>query len=168
EYEGCRALVEFLVDHDVVQRSLDRKKLDERAAWIKEHIRERRADNPQISWEDMEAEYDRLFPRERSPIEVIHDEFSAKVPHPQLHGGKQQKNVWQQMEDAELGFLDFVDRNHLAHEEGSLFSYLIRVMNFAHTLQEATGLDQFASLRQRVRRVLSSVDARLIDDLDRG
>jgi hypothetical protein len=72
------------------------------------------------------------------------------------------------MEDAELGFLDFVDRNHLAHEEGSLFSYLIRVMNFAHTLQEATGLDQFASLRQRVRRVLSSVDARLIDDLDRG
>ena len=167
EYEDCRALVEFLVDHDVIQRTLDRKKLDERATWIKQHIRERRADNPQITWDDMEAEYDRLFPRELSKIELIHQEFASKVPHPQLHGGKQQKNVWQQMEEADLGFLDFVDRNHLAHEEGSLFSYLIRVMNFAHTLQEATGMEQFASLRQRVRHVLSSVDARLIEQVDR-
>jgi len=166
EYEDCRALVEFLVDHDVIQRSLDRKMLDERAAWIKEKLRERRRDNPQVSWEDIEAEYDREFPRPLSKIELIHQEFSAKIPHPQLHGGMRQKNVWQRMEDDQLGFLDFVDRHHLAHEEGSLFSYLIRVMNFAHTLEEVTAMEQFASLRQRVRRVLSSVDARLIDDLD--
>ena len=35
DYEQCRQLIEFLVDHNVIQRKLDRKKEDKRREWIK-------------------------------------------------------------------------------------------------------------------------------------
>lgn len=166
EYDDCRALVEFMVEHNVIQRMLDRKDEDKRREWIRERLRERRRDNPLVSWEDVEEEYERNFPRELSRIELIHQEFCTQVPHPQLHGGKVHKNVWAQMEDQDLGFLEFVDRHRLAHEEGSLFSYLIRVMNFAKTLGEVTLMEQFTSLEERVRRCLSVVDIRLVSAAD--
>jgi hypothetical protein len=162
EYEQCRELVEFLVDHDIIQKQLDRKDEDKRREWIRERLRERRQENPLVSWEDVEEEYARAFPRELTRIELVHQRFSAEVPHPQLHGGKMPKNVWAQIEDNQLSFLEFVDRHRLQHEEGSLFSYLIRVMNFAKNLGEATFMEQFTSIESRVRSCLSVVDARLI------
>jgi hypothetical protein len=162
EYEQCRELVEFLVDHDIIQKQLDRKDEDKRREWIRERLRERRQENPLVSWEDVEEEYAREFPRELTRIELVHQRFAAEVPHPQLHGGKMYKNVWAQMEDNDLAFLDFVERHRLQHEEGSLFSYLIRVMNFAKNLGEATFMEQFTNIEARVRSCLSMVDARLI------
>jgi hypothetical protein len=161
EYEQCRELVEYLVDHDIIQKQLDRKDEDKRREWIRERLRERRRDNPLVSWEDVEEEYAREFPRELTRIELVHQQFSAEVPHPQLHGGKRYKNIWAQMEDNDLAFVDFVDRHRLQHEEGSLFSYLIRVMNFAKNLGEATMMEQFTNIEARVRSCLSVVDARL-------
>lgn len=162
DYEDCRELVEFLVDHDIIQKRLDRKDEDKRREWIRERLRERRRENPLVSWEDVEEEYAREFPRELSRVELVHQRFSAEVPHPQLHGGKMYKNVWALIEDEDLTFLEFVEKHRLEHEEGSLFSYLIRVMNFAKNLSEATFMEQFTNLESRVRSCLSVVDARLI------
>jgi hypothetical protein len=157
DYLDCRQMVEFMIDHGVVQRVLDRKHFEARKAWIKERLREKRRDNPQVTWEDIEEEYDREHPRELTRIEVIHQEFAGKLPHPQHHGGKQPKVVWATMEDQALGFLEFVQQENLAHEEGSLFSYLIRVMNFATTLHQVTGLGEFGSLAANVAEALGSL-----------
>ena len=45
------------------------------------------------------AKYLELHPRPLTKIELIHSEFSSKVPHPELHGGKRAKDVWAQLED---------------------------------------------------------------------
>ncbi len=161
DYEQCRQLLEFLVDHNVIQRQLDRKIYEKRREWIKERLREKRRDNPQVSWEDIEEEYEREHPRELSEIEKYHQEFCSLVPHPQLHGGYRQKDVYAQIEDGEHAFMEFVDKNRLAHEEGSLFSYLIRIMNFANTLAQVTKLEQFSSIEDKVRTLLTAVDKRL-------
>lgn len=165
DHDDMRMLCEFLTDHDVIHRLLSRKDEDKRRAWIREHLRERRRDNPHVTWEDIEEEYEREFPRELSRAEIWHGEFCAKVPHPELHGGKTQKTVWAMIEDEQLGFLDFVDRFGLAHEEGSLFTYLARVMKTARTIHEATSLDGFGELSERIRRYLSVIDARLVASL---
>jgi len=167
EYDDCRELVEFLIDHDVIQRILDRKVWEQRKEWIRDRLREKRQENPQVTWEDVEEEYEREFPRQLSRVETIHQEFSAKLPHPELHGGKVQKSVFATLEEEELGFLEFVDRHGLAHEEGSLFSYLIRVMNFSRTLLEVTTMEQFGIIEKRVRALLSPIDARLIKEIAR-
>lgn len=164
DYDDCRELIEYMVDHDTIQRILDRKENDKKREWIRERLRELRRDNPHVGWDDVEAEYEREFPREKSRIELIHQEFSAKVVHPELHGGKSYKNVWARMEDEDLFVMEFVDEHGLAHEEGSLFSYLIRVMNFARALYEVTFLRQFESIRVKIRNRLAVVDDRLIDD----
>lgn len=161
DYEQCRDLIEFLVDHNVIQRKLDRKDYEKRREWIKNRLREKRRDNSQVTWEDVEEEYEKEHPPDLSEIEKYHQEFRSLVPHPQLHGGKAQKDVWAQIEEGGVGFMEFVDTNRLAHEEGSLFSYLIRVMNFASTLHQVTKLEQFASIEQRVRACLVAVDRRL-------
>jgi hypothetical protein len=165
EYEACRELVEYLVDHHIIQRMLDRKEDEKRREWIRERLRERRQENSQVTWDDVEAEYEREFPRELTQIERIHSEFAAAVPHPELHGGKQIKNVWARIEDDEVAFLDFVDTHRLAHEEGNLFSYLARVMKVARTLGEATGLEQFSVIETRIRDYLAVIDARLVSKL---
>ncbi len=161
DYDECCEMVEYLVDHHVIQRVLDRKDWEKRKEWIRARLRELRADNPQAAWEDAEEEYDKKFPREPTRIEVIHAEFAAAVKHPELHGGKKPKTVWATMEQEGADFLHFVDTHRLAREEGSLFSYLIRVMKFAETLHGVTSLGEFELLGQRVRKVLATVDARL-------
>jgi hypothetical protein len=164
-YELCRQLVEYLVEHDVIHKVLSREKNEERRQWILLRLRERRREEPQLSWEDVEEEYERTFPRELSDVEKIHQEFVAQLPHPELHGGKVQKSAWKTMEDEDLGFLDFVEKNGLAHEEGSLFTYLARLMKTARMLFEVTSLDELHNLEKNIRQRLAAVDERVVDSL---
>jgi hypothetical protein len=164
DYPDFRELCEFLVDHDIIQRLLNRKQEDKKADWIRERLRERRREGELVSWEDVEADYEREFPRVLTRMEIIHQEFSHQVPHPELHGGKAAKTIWATIEDESIGFLEMVDRHRLAHEEGNLFTYLARVMKVARKINEATGLDQLAEIERRVRSYLSVVDARLIEE----
>jgi superfamily II DNA/RNA helicase len=164
-YGEWRELVEFLVDHDVILRVLSRKDDDKKREWCRNRLRERRRDEPQVSWEDVEAEYEQTFPRELGPIEKLHAEFLGKLPHPELHGGKKAKRIWAAMEEDDLSFMDFAERENLATEEGNLFSYLVRVMKFAKMLHEATGLDELRALETNVRQRLSAVDERVLEEL---
>jgi superfamily II DNA/RNA helicase len=162
-YELARALVEYLIDHDVIWRRLTQKDDDKKREWCKNRLRERRVDEPQVSWEDVEEDYDKAFPRELTPVEKLHAEFVAPLPHQELHGGKKAKTIWAQMEDGELGFMDFVEKHNLAYEEGNLFSYLARVMRVARMLKEVTGLGEFETLEQNVRGRLAAIDERVVD-----
>ena len=164
EYVELRELVEYLIDHDIIQRQLDRKGEDEKREWMRAKLRELRETNGQVSWEDVEAAWEKEHPRVPTKIELIHQEFSGKVPHPELHGGKKPKTTWAQLEDAGLTFLEFVDKHGLDHEEGNLFSYLVRVMNFSRKLHEASKLTEFEDMAERVQRILARVDVRLVDD----
>jgi hypothetical protein len=163
DYEELRALVEFLIDHDVVQRQLDRKGENAKREWMRTRLREMRMENPQVSWEDVEEAWEREHPRELTRVEQIHQEFCGVVPHPELHGGKRAKNVWATIEDQKVGFVEFVEREGLEHEEGSLFSYLLRVMNCARKLAKASKLEEFDEMARRVREFLAKVDLRLLD-----
>src|SRR5688572_6681587 len=166
QFEDCRALCEYLLDHDVIQRKLSREADEKKREWIKNRLRERRReeDGSQVSWEDVEAEYEAAFPRELTPLEILHNEFLGKVPHPELHGGKVAKQIWKTMETEDLGFMDFIERNGLETEEGSLFSYLARVMKIARMLHDATGIPEFADVDQSVRRKLSAIDERVLNE----
>lgn len=117
-----------------------------------------------VTWDDVAEEYDRAFPRELSPVEQLHAAFLAKLPHPELHGGKLRKLIWSEMETDGIGFLEYVERHGLAHEEGSLFTYLARVMKVARSLADATGLDEFRVLEGNVRRVLVPIDERVLEE----
>ena len=64
------------------------------------------------------------------------------------------------MEDQDLSFAQLVDAHGLEHQEGNLFSYLIRVMNLANKLAEASKLTEFETLAERVRKTLARVDLR--------
>jgi hypothetical protein len=164
EYVELRELVEYLIDHDIIQRQLDRKGEDEKREWMRSKLRELREGNPQVSWEDVEALWEKEHPRVLTKVELIHQELSSQLPHPELHGGKRPKNTWAQLEESGLGFLEFVDKHHLEHEEGNLFSYLVRVMNFARKLHEASQLSEFEDMAERVQKILAHVDVRLVDD----
>src|SRR5438477_5767030 len=126
-------------------------------------LRELRVDNPHVTWDDVEALWDKEHPRVLTKIELIHGEFAGKVPHPELHGGKKAKNVWAQLEDGGFGFLEFVEKHGLEHEEGNLFSYLVRVMNFAQKLGQASSLSEFGDMAERVKTLLARIDLRLVD-----
>jgi hypothetical protein len=165
DYVELRQLVEYLIDHDIIQRQLDRKGEDEKREWMRTWMREARLDNPHVTWDDAEAKYLETHPRELTKIELIHSEFSAKVPHPELHGGKKPKTVWAQLEDGGFSFLEFVEKHHLQHEEGNLFSYLIRVMNFAQKLYEASQLSELQDMAERVKALLGRIDLRLVEGL---
>ena len=165
DYVELRQLVEYLIDHDIIQRQLDRKGEDEKREWMRTWMREARLDNPHVTWDDAEAKYLETHPRELTKIELIHSEFSAKVPHPELHGGKKPKSVWAQLEDGGFSFLEFVEKHHLQHEEGNLFSYLIRVMNFAQKLYEASQLSELQDMAERVKALLGRIDLRLVEGL---
>jgi len=164
DYVELRQLVEYLIDNDIIQRQLDRKLEDAKREWMRAKLRELREGNPQVSWEDVEALWEKENPRELLKVEVIHQELSGRLPHPELHGGKKPKNVWATLEDSGLQFLEFVDKHHLEHEEGNLFTYLVRVMNFARKLGAASQLSELDDMGERVQRMLAHVDARLIDD----
>ncbi len=164
DYVELRALVEYLIDHDIIQRQLERKQEDAKREWMRTWLREQREAGAQASWDDAIAEWEKQHPRELTKVELIHQELASQIPHPELHGGKKAKNVWAQLEDSNMGFLEFVERHHLEHEEGNLFSYLVRVMNFARKLHEAAELSEFEDMAERVQRVLAHVDVRLVDD----
>jgi len=165
-YEFVREMVEYLVEHEAIQRVLQRAIDSEKREWCRTRLRERRRDEPQVSMEDVEAEYDEKFPRELTEIEKLHGEFLALLPHPELNGGKTAKTIWRDIEDEQLSFADYVERHALAHEEGSLFTYLARVMKAARMLSETTGLPEFAEVEARVRNVLGVVDERVTLDRD--
>ena len=160
DYEDFAMLVELLVDHDAIQRILDRKGDGAKRDWCKMRLRELRDANPQAAWEDAEAEWDRAHPYVPSRMEEALQRFLAAVPHPEIHGGKKQKRIWALMEEEQVGFLDFVLRESLEHEEGSLFSYLVRCMNTARKLGEASQLAQFEELGDRIQACLARIDAR--------
>ncbi len=164
EYVELRELVEYLIDNDIIQKQLDRKTEDAKREWMRTKLRELRFENAQITWDDVEALWEKENPRVPTKIELVFKEFAAAVPHPELHGGKKPKTTWAQLEDSGQGFLEFVETHHLQHEEGNLFTYLVRVMNFAAKLGEASELPEFTEMGDRVRRLLSYVDVRLVDD----
>ena len=66
-------------------------------------------------------------------------------------------------EEEDISFMKFIERENLGHEEGSLFSYLVRVMNFGNKLHEATKLDTFATIAEKVRSRIAAVDRRMAD-----
>jgi hypothetical protein len=164
DYVELRQLVEYLIDHDVIQRLLDRKIEDAKREWCRTRLRELREQNPHITWEDVETEWYKEHPIPLTRVEMIAVELAAKVPHPELHGGKKPKAVWATLEDSGMSFLEFVERHNLEHEEGNLFSYLVRVMNFARKLGDASQLSEFEDMAERVQKVLARVDIRLVDD----
>ncbi len=164
DYVELRELVEYLIDHDIIQRQLDRKGEDAKREWMRTWLREQRETNGQVNWDDAQAAYDAAHPRPLTKIELIASEFAGKVPHPELHGGKKPKTTWAQLEDSGLTFLEFVDKHGLDHEEGNLFSYLVRVMNFARKLGEASQLSELDDMAERVQKLLARVDVRLVDD----
>jgi hypothetical protein len=163
EYVELRELVEYLIDHDIVQRMLDREGEGEKKEWMRTKLRELRVENPHVTWDDVEALWEKEHPRVLTKIELIHQEFASKVPHPELHGGKKAKNVWAQLEDGGLGFLEFVEKHGLQHEEGNLFSYLVRVMNFAQKLGQASQLTEFGDMAERVKKALGRIDLRMVE-----
>ncbi len=163
DYVELRELVEYLIDHDIIQRTIDRKGEDAKKEWCRTKLREMRDAGQQATWDDALAEYDKAHPRIPTKIELIHQEFSAKIPHPELHGGKKPKTVWAQLEDSGAGFLEFVDKHNLEHEEGNLFSYLIRVMNFAAKLGQVSGLSELDDMAERVRAMLARIDIRMAE-----
>ncbi|MCK6509398.1 DEAD/DEAH box helicase [Myxococcota bacterium] len=164
-YVQCRELVEYLVDHDVIQRRLNRKEEDEKRDWIRNRLRERRQENPQITWDDVREEYEREFPRKLEWIEELHQRFLRLIPHPELHGGKLYKNTWAQIEDQQQTFVEFVLRHDLEQEEGSLFTYLARVMKSARLLHEVTGIQEFRKIESSIRYKLAVIDDRILDEI---
>jgi len=161
-YEESRELVEFLVDHDSIHRALTKKDREERRNWIRQKLREMRAESSQVEWEDAEAEYEKAFPPVLSATELVHQEFTAAISHPELHGGKVQKMIWASMEDEDQSFSDFVVAHGLEREEGSLFSYLARVMKTARMIYEVTSVEDFDLIDERVCKTLGEIDRRVL------
>jgi hypothetical protein len=161
----AREAVEFLVQSDAIQRIFDRREREKKRQWVLERLRELRRENPQITFEDVEQMFDEEHPYEPTAIEGWFDQFTALVPHPELHGGKRAKHIWGEMADEELSFVDYVERHDLAYEEGSLFTYLARTMKAAKMLAEATGQEVFGDVETRIRQRLAAVDERVLEGL---
>lgn len=161
-YEEARELVEYLVDHSVIHRALARKDREKQRTWMRNKLAELRKQSPLATWDDAEAAYEKAFPRQFSKAELIHQEFCAKLPHPEIHGGKVQKQIWAKMEEAEQSFFDFVIEHDLNREEGSLFSYLSRVMKTAKMISEITHIDHYAVIEESIRKELGQIDSRVL------
>ena len=56
DYVDLRALVEYLIDHDIIQRQLERKEEDAKREWMRTWLREQREAGAQASWDDAIAE----------------------------------------------------------------------------------------------------------------
>jgi RAD3-like DEAD/DEAH box helicase len=164
-YEEIRELLELLVDHDVIQKQLNKAGDAKLREEILVRFREMRRENPQVTWEDAEALYFQENPRELLPMERVHQEFLAAIPHPELHGGKMNKAVWAEMDEEQLSFVAFVEKHHLAHEEGSFFTYLARVMKAAKMMFEVSGLEPFQSIESKIRGKLAAIDERVLESL---
>ena len=66
-------------------------------------------------------------------------------------------------DDFDLSFEDFVTAHGLEREEGSLFTYLARVMKTARMLHEVTSVEEFEGIEKTVRRRLAIIDARVLE-----
>lgn len=163
--ELAEEMVEFMIDHDAIQRIFDRKQMQERRQWILERLREMRRDNPHVTFEDAEALYEEEHPYEPTRIETIHNAFTAKLPHPELHGGKRPKRIWAEIREDDLTFIDYVERHDLGEEEGSLFTYLARVMKASRMLSEVTAHPTFAPIETAIRSKLAAIDERVMEGL---
>ena len=146
----------------VIHRILDRKAKEARRTWIKNKLRELRRQSPLASWEDAEEAYEKKFPPVLSNAELIHQQFVSSLPHPEIHGGKVQKDVWAKLEDSEASFFDFIAEHDLNREEGSLFSYLSRVMKTAKMIAEITQIDHFEVIESNIRQELGKIDSRVL------
>jgi superfamily II DNA/RNA helicase len=164
-YEEARELCEYLVDHDAIWKKITRKDEDEKRDWIRNWLREQRKENGMITWDDGEDAYLKEFPPELTPIEKLHAEFVAPLPHQELHGGKKAKNIWAMMEERQHSFMDFIEENSLSYEEGNLFTYLARVMKVARQIHDACKVDEFKILETNIRKVLAVIDERVLGDL---
>ncbi|MEQ9499237.1 MAG: DEAD/DEAH box helicase [Deltaproteobacteria bacterium] len=164
-YELAREMLELLIDHDAIQRIFDKKEREARRQEILARLREQRRDNPQLTFEDVEEEYEREHPRELSQMEHLHQAFVAKLAHPELHGGVVQKKIWAEIEDHDMTFLDYVNEHELGREEGSLFTYLARVMKTARMLSEVTKMTEFDEIESRIRTKLAAIDERVMEGL---
>ena len=160
-----RDLIEYLVDHDAIQRIFDKREAAKIRQWCIEKLRELRKNNPQASFEDAEELYKEQHPRELSKIELLHQQFCGKVVHPELHGGHRQKKIWGEMQDEVMTFMDYVDKHDLAREEGSLFTYLARLMKTARMLHEVMENEQFAEIEKNIRSKLAVIDERVMEGL---
>lgn len=165
DYLGWRETIEMMLDHDAIQRIFDKKAREERRQWILARLREIRRENPQATFDDAEEQYWEEHPRELSPAELRHQEFTGLLPHPELHGGVTQKKIWAEIEDDDLTFLDYVEKHELGREEGSLFTYLARVMKTARMLAEVTSIPDFTELETRIRSKLAAIDERVMEGL---
>lgn len=165
EDEQVRELVELLLDHDSIQRIFDRRAAGKRKEWILTRLRERRRENSLISFDDVEEEYWEKHPPELSYCEHLHQEFLSKVPHPELHGGKVQKTIWATIDDQDMTFMEYVQEEGLGEEEGSLFTYLARVMKGARMLNDVWEHPVFSDMESRIRNKLAAIDDRVLEGL---
>ncbi|NJK88253.1 MAG: hypothetical protein HC923_01910 [Myxococcales bacterium] len=94
----AREMLEYLIEHDAIQRKLEQVERALRKAWVLERLRELRRESPQITFEDVEAMYEEEHPYVPTRIEVVHQTFLSKLPHPELHGGKRPKQIWAEIE----------------------------------------------------------------------
>ena len=51
DYVELRELVEYLIDHDIIQRQLDRKGEDAKREWMRMKLRELREAGQQVTWD---------------------------------------------------------------------------------------------------------------------
>ncbi|MEL6188270.1 MAG: hypothetical protein AAFU79_26895, partial [Myxococcota bacterium] len=65
----------------------------------------------------------------------------------------------------DLTFMEYVAKHDLGTEEGSLFTYLARVMKTARMLHEQTEDPVFSELERAVRVKLAAIDERVLGDL---
>lgn len=160
-----RELVELVVDHDAIQRILDKREWAKIREWCLMKLRELRDNNPQASFQDAEELYKEQHPRELTESELALQTFLSKVVHPELHGGKTQKKIWAEIDDEDLTFMEYVGKHDLGREEGSLFTYLARVMRTARMLHEVTEDPAFSELETKVRTKLAAIDERVMEGL---
>lgn len=160
-----RELLELIVEHDAIARIFEKREWAKIREWCIAKLRELRRDNPQVAFEDAERLYWEAHPRELTRSELALESFTALVPHPELHGGKRQKRIWAELDDKDLTFMEYVADNDLGREEGSLFTYLARVMKTARMLHELTERPAFSEVELRIRTKLAAIDERVMEGL---
>lgn len=160
-----RELVELLVEHDSIQRIFEKRERAKIREWCIQKLRELRRDNPQAAFEDAEELYWEKHPKELTRSEHGLQTFLAKVPHPELHGGKTQKKIWAELQDEDMTFMEYVSKHDLGREEGSLFTYFARVMKAARMLHEVTEIAEFSEMERAIRTKLAAIDERVLEGL---
>ena len=153
DYVELRELVEYLIDHDIIQRVLDRKGEDAKKEWMRTKLRELRVENPQSRGRTSRRLYEKEHPRELTKIELHPQRVRRQGPASRAARRQEgEERVGAARGQWRLTFLEFVDKHGLEHEEGNLFSYLVRVMNFAQqALRRPRSSSEFEDMAERVQ-----------------